>query len=213
MSFRNNSTRGFSMVELLVVMAIIGLMGALAMSSFRYVTMGSNLTTASQMLRDNFELARQVAVTKNATVEVRIYQLPATGSSTPTDYRAVQLFLKGDSTPPTYTPITMITYWPQSVVLSTDSSKTSFLSITGQPASGANPPSSAAAVSIPVYGTNYNYIFFCYKASGRTDLNLSQNWFATLIPKNAAAVNGTLPANFATVQIDPIMGKTQVFRP
>ncbi|MCE0497451.1 MAG: Verru_Chthon cassette protein D [Methylacidiphilales bacterium] len=203
------------MIELLVVIAIIALMTALTMQSFQSYTRSFSLTTASAYLRDGLELARQTAVSKNSTVEVRFYQLPASSSSTLSGYCAFQAFLKGNLTPPTYTAITAIIYFPRSIVLSTDSTKTSFLTLSGQPAAGSSPPSSATPISLPTCGTNYNYLYFCYTPSGGTNLSPTGSWFATLVPENAptSTSNGGLPTDFATVQVDPVMGNARVYHP
>jgi uncharacterized protein (TIGR02596 family) len=204
---------GFTLIEMLVVLAIIALLAALAIPGFLAITRGSNLTTAGDFLRDGLEMARQTAAAKNSTVEVRIYQLPATSTSAPTDYRAFQVFLKGTETVPTYTPVTAIIYFPQAIILSTDPTKTSFLTLSNQPNPGASPPANALPVSLPVYGTNYNYLYFTYTPGGGTNLDPTLQWFATLVPKNASAGNGGLPADFVTVTVDPIMGNARIYRP
>ena len=204
-----------------MVIGIIAVMTAVVMQSFQSYTRSLNLTTAGQFFRDGLELARQTAVARNSTVEVRIYQLPATPGSTPANYCAFQAFLKGNQTVPTYTAITAINYFPKSIVLSTDSTKTSFLSSINQgltvvgPAAGASPPASAAPISLPSCGTNYNYLYFCYTPSGGTNLSPAAQWFATLMPQNVPvnAGNGGLPTDFATVQIDPVMGNARVYHP
>ena len=224
---RSLGQTGFSLIELLVVMGIIGILTVLSMQGFLAVTRGSSLTAAGQFLRDGLEFARQTAESKNSTVEVRIYQLPANASSTPTDYRAFQIFLKGGQTTPVYTAVTKITYLPQPIVLSTDATKTTFLNLTyvntggqtvNQPVPGATPPAGAAAVSLPVYGTNYNYLYFCYTPSGGTNLPppppASNQWFATLVPKNSPLIAGNgVPSDFVTVIIDPALGNARLFHP
>ncbi len=210
---KTGSHRAFSLLELLVVMAILAILVAAAIPGINYLNRDLNLTTAGDLLRDSLELARQTAATKNSTVEVRLYQLPDQGGTTPSSYRAFQLFLKGEGTVPTYTALTKITYLPQGIILMADKTKTTFLAPTGQPASGATPPSGATAFALPGCGTNYNYAYFCYKPSGRTDLDPTLKWFATLVGKNAPIAQNDLPTNFLTVQVDPLLGKAMIYRP
>src|ERR1700722_12460573 len=100
----NNSTslfsrRAFSLMELIVVIAIIAVIAGFAVPQAGQILKGSTVTQASTILTDQIRLAREFAVTKNCKVEVRFYQYgdPEVPGEVPTNpssgqYRAMQLF-------------------------------------------------------------------------------------------------------------------------
>lgn len=69
--FSERRGSGFTMVELLAVIAVVGILAALVIPSFTSISIGLNVTRAGQLVSDQFTLARQLAMTKNRLVEVR----------------------------------------------------------------------------------------------------------------------------------------------
>ncbi len=202
------SRRGFSLIEVLVVMSIIGVMAAATIPAFQQLVIGSNFTVSGELLRDNLTLARQTALVRNHSVEVRFYQFQGNGATT-SDYQAFQLFLQKDDG--TYDALTKVLYFPKSIILNTNAQFSSLFdsnttnTTIGQ---GVN-----TGVKLPEVGTTYQYLSFKFKPGGGTSLAQVPPCFVTLVAKNAAPVNGSLPANFVTVQIDPVVGKVAVLRP
>jgi hypothetical protein len=66
--------------------------------------------------------------------------------------------------------------------------------------------------SIPGLGTSYRYVQFTFRPRGSLELNIQDNWFATVVFARHAS-DSSPPANFATIQIDPVNGGVQVYRP
>ena len=64
----------FSLVELLVVITIIAIIAGFAVPAVTGIMRGSALTQASQLLTDQLSMGRQLALSKNRAVEVRIYK-------------------------------------------------------------------------------------------------------------------------------------------
>ena len=68
------ASRAFSLVELLVVMAVIAIVAGFAVPAVTTMLKGSQLTQGSQMVVDQIALARQTALSRNRSVEVRFYK-------------------------------------------------------------------------------------------------------------------------------------------
>ena len=76
--FSGLSDRGFSLVELMMVVAVAGTLMVVAMPVMKDVTDGSKLTTAARELEREFQSARLKAVTSNRILRVRT-NCPSTG--------------------------------------------------------------------------------------------------------------------------------------
>jgi uncharacterized protein (TIGR02596 family) len=90
---------GFSLLELLLVVTVIGIIGAFALPAVGSLLKGSSLTKAADLLTDEMSRARQHAITKNRVVEVRFYrfadpEVPGEIASNPSTgyFRAFQSF-------------------------------------------------------------------------------------------------------------------------
>ena len=71
-SFRNKAAKGFTLVELLVVMAIIGAMMALAANVLRDPGRGKNISSGVQMLENMIQEARATAIGNDTYTRVII---------------------------------------------------------------------------------------------------------------------------------------------
>jgi len=71
-----SSREGFTLVEMLVVLAIIAILSVLALPSIKGVLGSMDMKGAVNIVTSQLELARQTATTRNTQVEVRIYQDP-----------------------------------------------------------------------------------------------------------------------------------------
>lgn len=193
------SRAGFSLTELLVVMAIMGFFVVVAMPSFHNIFAGSNLNRAGQLVSDQMALARQEAVTRNREVRVYFYKIR---SGTTENWRAMQIWrVETTDTGTTTTAVSKLTFIPDGVIIS----PTTELS----PLLGAD-TTLTGTVNLPVYG-NSSYVGYRYRPDGSTDTSVTvANDYLTL--QNATAT-GNPPANYYTIQINPLVGKVTVYRP
>lgn len=193
----------FSLIELLVVLAIIALLAALAAPGINSMLRGSHLSSASQVVVDQLNSARQAALSRQLPVEVRFYKLPAydaPAGASPTIYRAMQSFMLDDTNS---IPLTRVQYFPAPVVVSTIASQSSLFD-------DAILPEKAGDIDAPPFKkTDYSYRSFYFKPSGAINLP-NTNLFLTLIFQNAAS---SLGSDYATIQLNPITGRPQVYRP
>jgi uncharacterized protein (TIGR02596 family) len=212
---RKNS---FTLVELLVVMAIGVILAVISADAFARITRSTTVSTASQVLTGSLDFARQTAITRNSDVEFRIYQLPDANASPTTgaltQYRAFQSFLIADGTT---NALTKISFLPTPAVISSTVAVSSIVGLTPQS------PSAFGSQNIPVYGLNYSAIAFRFSPTGGLETPVAPetepangSWFMSLVllndPPNTTG-NTALPANFATIQLDPFSGRAKVFRP
>lgn len=199
--------RGFSLLELLIVIAIIVILAALTIPAMNSMGRSSSLNGAVQSVTGTLDLARQTAITQNRPVEVRLYKLPEDGqpAGAPSDYRGMQIFVVDyEST----NAVSRASRFPTPVVITTDTTTSSLMDDARFPEQAADP-----AVPVPPAGSNYRYRSFRFKPDGGTDLPLDGNWFFTLVLKTDPIKANNLPANFATIQIEPMTGRPKVMRP
>lgn len=228
-------------MELLVVISVIAIVAGFAVPAVTTMIKGSQLTQASQMVTDQIALARQTALSKNRSVEVRFYKFASSESpgETPGDpktgfFRALQVFEILDNG--AALPLAPIQRLPINVIinevkLSTILDKGERTRIDKAKLSPADPE-----IPDPAVGKNYEYVALRFLPDGSTDLPMTGTtgkegssatkgdvWYLTLhgtnLPKTGASAGTsdgmvtTLPDNYFTLQIDPVTGSTRAYRP
>lgn len=213
---RGRRCRAFSLVELLVVLAVMGFLAVIAAAAFTHIARSAGLNAGGNLLLDQLNLARQTAIAKNAQVEFRIYELPPDDAKTdeaPSVYRAFQSFLISSDGLQTNA-VSRANFLPKGIRIAPEEEVSTLLQAKSPPylASGTT-----AGVRVGNYPpTVYNYVAFHFKPDGTTDLGtaVSQNWYLSLAgEKERAAAGSQLPANFITLQLDPKTGRVRMFRP
>jgi uncharacterized protein (TIGR02596 family) len=208
MNASSRKIRAFSLLELIVVIMIIGIIAAFTLPAASTILRGSQITQASQIITDQVSLARQTALTKNRSVEVRLisYVDPEVPGDTGA-YRAIQVMeiLENGIAVPTDKPRLL----PQAVIMNMGTLST-LISGTGQTSTTA----SGSAPNLPRnIGQNYTYVAFRFLPDGSTNLSASSLWYVTLHNMNETVTGTTTPANFFTLQVDPVTGKVKQYRP
>ena len=198
---RHRFPAGFSILELLFVMTIIGVLLFLSMGTLFPLAKSLSLTEGGESVAELILEARQQAVAKSSAVELRLYDL--TSEDDDDIVTTIQLVVqRNDGTYQASNPL-LIT---GGVGISRDPRLTSFFHssraaeklIRGQ-AGKALPGDSEAT-----------FVGFRFHPDGSTNLP-DHKWFLTLLAESE--VDGPIPENFFTIQIDPLLGQIQVFRP
>ena len=223
----------FSLIELLVVIAIIAIIGGFAVPAVGNLLKGTALTQAANMITDTIAGARQHALTRNRSVEVRFFRfwntesvgepVPSAASDLDTkppglnytaQYRAFQAFEIGDGG--IANPIGKLAILPNTVILSAEPALSSLFGNT-DPLKG--PVKTTCAANDPELprgvGTRYEYIAFRFQPNGATNLPASGLWFITvhLLDDTKRGSSSAPPPNFFTWMIDPVSGSATIMRP
>lgn len=224
----------FSLVELLVVVAVIAVIVAFAIPAANSMLRGSQLTQGSQSLGDQIGLARQSAISRNHPVEVRFYRYAdldtpgeQIGEKETWKFRAFQLFeiLENSAA----LPIGPMQRLPAMVVADNDKYSTLLRDSLRGPYRDASADKSAPEIPVrygdQIVGRNYEYVAFRYLPDGSTDLppttsrtdqneevSSGDSWYITLLGLNDQA-RDINTINFYTLQIDPVSGSTKSYRP
>lgn len=72
---------GFSLIEMMMVLAVMGLLIAFAAPNLFSLVSSSSLSSEGQLLRNQLTYAQQMAVSKNADVEVRFFRYADSSSA------------------------------------------------------------------------------------------------------------------------------------
>lgn len=230
--FATFGVRGFTLIEMLAVILLIGLIGTVAVPAVNSIMRGSKLTQSAQLVIDQLALARQTALTKNRAVEVRIYrygdpETPGEKMSEPSSgrYRAIQLFKIPEESDPDAV-LDPITKQPKPIQLGNmvrlsssmffDSGSTMSTLIGSASSSPAVPTLTASGsqtTSVSTMKTTYDSVSFRFNSDGSTNLDATKLWFLTLHNINDKDAQPKPPANFFTIQIEPTNGHVKAFRP
>ncbi len=191
---------GFSLVELLVVLSIVALLTAASVPALNSVMESDSLSRGGQQVADAINLARQLASSHNATMELRLIKLNST-----IGYSALQIWTTNSSG--TMQPISRIAILPQSIIVTDNMTLSPALAGSGL-TSGTIPAGNGAA-------SGSAYVGFEITASGLmlplTGMN--SNYF-TVVPARyepSSSLSGI--KNFVMVQVNPVTATPLVYRP
>lgn len=212
------SRSGMSLVELLVVMAIMTIILVLTTVSYRSLSDSVEVTGGAQQVVDSLNLARQVATSKNEYVQIRFYA-PADGTDARKGhYTAVGVF-RSDA--PLYGSAADYQKWEADgafrrvaplaklagscAILKNDTFSPLLKSLADQSRSGTT--------KLPD-GTTCNWVGFYFKPDGSTDITTTNSpSFSVCSLKVFLTDPSKLPASYAVLALDPVIGRYQFIRP
>lgn len=182
---------GFSLVELLMVMAIIVLVMALVVPAASSLRSSFALNAAGQAVFDSLALARQSALTRNQVVAMRFYHSVNGGA-----FEAFQLVVfDADGSE---RPLNRVNRLSDGLILSRNARHSSLL----QDAPGRTFLPGAGEMA---------YAELRFRRDGSADLDSSQLWFLTVT--NEREEETEVPKNYVSFLVEPGNGTVRVCRP
>lgn len=190
--------RAFTLVELLVVMAIVAALIALVVPAFQGIGRGNRITAAGQSVMSQLALARQRALTLSRAVDVRFQKRPPEAGG-PAEYASMQIFRAGDSVP----------------LAGEEKLPPGVRFVEGDDFSTLLAARNTTAVGEPGIAPDVRVIRF--RPDGSTTLTVpgagEDQWFVTVASITDKPAEGLPAKNFATVQINPVNGRARLHRP
>lgn len=216
-----STSRAFSLVELLVVIAIMLLLMGLAASSLQSLGRTTEVTSSIQSVADTLNLARQIAISRNAYTQVRFLAPPNTGSDSRKGQYTTLSIYRSDS--PYYTNSagyaqlisegkmaqeSRATSLPESCIVMSDPSASPLWQNLG-----TNPKHLLSSISMP--NGDSDGMAFYFKPNGSMDVpNVGEITSLSICAMQPFIAAGRkLPPNYGIISLDPVTGRYQVIRP
>ena len=207
--------RGFSLIELLVVMAIISLLISFGLFSFNSAVQSTQVLQGTQVVADAMALTRLTAGARNRPTVLRLYRYalagapgeivgnPATGR-----YRALMVFV--DQGAGGLKAVTSLRKLPQEAVINAGQ----FSSILSGPGRVEKTPT-ASDLSVSDIQRNYRFQDIVINPDGVSQLAPfpADPWTLTVHGFRYGDNSTNLPPNFSTLLLNPINGAVRILRP
>lgn len=197
--------RGFSLVELVVVVAIVTALVVLAAPYTLSAIRSASLTSAGDTMNQTLSQAQQRALTENRPVGVDFYFYPKDGISA---CHAVQV-VTYDPVTNTATPLEAPVFWQNGRAVLLNGALSPLFS-------GTFAPSDTGTASMKPFstlGATFKRVLFYPDGSTALRTPLGQSYVTLISVGDYKQDIKTAPANYYTIQIDPVTGRTRAYRP
>lgn len=187
------SIRGFTLIELLAVIGVMMLLMTAIGPSIGGAMKGLNLTTQGNAVADAVAMARQIAVTRNREIELRLVILPYSGQTTGNwGFQLWEIDASGGAPKA----ISSLSRFNESIIINSSIS----------PLIGHLTKKTAVFAG----GQTYSYHALRFRPNGRiVDQFGGDNYFSLSMRHEDIAE----PENFYTLQVNPMTGGAQIYRP
>lgn len=194
--------QAYTLIELMVVIAIIGALLAVSVPALSSLLESNNLTRGGQMLADQIGLARQIAAAKNKAVEVRLIKSDPAFTN---GFSGIQLWIADETGG--YKTANRLASLPKGILISEQPAISAAFGSTNGLSATNSMPSNVGAVS------NLKYAAFQIRPSGTITPSLAMSNATLTVVSSKFASNSSLPKNYVTIQINPLTATPLVYRP
>ena len=207
-NFQARGKRAFTLIELLAVMAIMGILLAVVVPSISGVNESNNINQGGQTFADQVSLARQIASADNITVEVRCLQLLPLPPLPASGYTGILLW-----SPSRSAAVSRLVKLPNGIAISQD--KTTFSTLFGSFTSSGTMLLPGGTTSYVSFTVNPTGMVGPLNLASTADVppNMHQMTVAILPARSASATSLASVKNYALVQVNPITAATLIYRP
>jgi len=204
--------KAFSMVEMLAVMAVISTLSVIIVPAFRETLDRISLTGAAALVDAEISLARQAAMSRGIPVEFRIYQDEVSGDGQWRQFAVV--ITSGDDGSGQVEWVTRGSFLPGNILFDDDEQFSTVLSYADPLTSNPTAPwSGRESHNAPSGLRNKPFVGFSFNADGSTNLPPNGSWCLTLRVPNTPRVANQPAANFVSIVLDPLTGRSMLLQP
>lgn len=204
-------SRGFSLIEMLVVVSVVGMLLAFATPQLFSLVQATSLTSEGSNLRNKLSQAQQIALSQNTDVEVRFFKMKDPGNAeTDLAFRGYQFFRYNQYGQ--LLPVSEFFRVKPPIVINEPLS--TLVKTTGTNEKYFSPSTGKALIPVLSDKESFDYTSFRFRPDGSTDLpgrSGSDTWYITLV--KGLPTTSQVPENYFTVQLDPFNGRVTSYRP
>lgn len=209
---------GFTLIEIIVVVAIMIILVSLAGSSMKGMMETLRMKEAIATTRGVMERARQMAVTLNRDVTLRIYQ--SSGDFGALGWRGFEYGVEEpvmDPNAPNYrdptSPNFRASFVPAAPAERLPTGLVFHPSATFSVLLDASLSELQSGQDTGPDGKPRSYTSIRFTPEGRCELPTGRSWTLAIVAENTVAQSASLPRNYAVLQLDPTTAHVRVYRP